>query len=89
MVAVNCFNGLLAHAVEDVHKALTLSPDVPILLCDARSRDSAKETLIELVRHALAHGSAALARGTPHGPPRPADRWCRRREAAAAKRGPQ
>ncbi len=60
VVAVNCFNGLLAHAVEDVRDALAISEDTPILLCDARTRESAKATLIELVQHALARASATL-----------------------------
>src|SRR6266487_2160424 len=54
IVAINCFNGLLAHAVEDVRDALAINEDTPILLCDARTRESAKATLIELVQHALA-----------------------------------
>ena len=65
VVAVNCFNGLLAHAVEDVRDALAISEDTPILLCDARTRESAKATLIELVQHALARASAALSGGLP------------------------
>jgi len=60
VVAVNCFNGLLAHAVEDVRDALAINEDTPILLCDARTRESAKATLIELVQHALARASATL-----------------------------
>src|SRR6266487_1292333 len=65
VVAVNCFNGLLAHAVEDVRDALAINEDTPILLCDARTRESAKATLIELVQHALARASAALSGGLP------------------------
>ena len=60
VVAINCFNGLLAHAVEDVREALAVGEEVPIVLCDARQRESAKTTLIELVQHALARASAAL-----------------------------
>jgi hypothetical protein len=34
--------------------------DTPIVVCDARVRESAKATLIELVQHALARASAVL-----------------------------
>jgi hypothetical protein len=33
--------------------ALDLEPDLPIVLCDARSKESAKEVLIALVEHVL------------------------------------
>jgi uncharacterized protein len=53
VVAVNAFDGLLRHRPEEVREALQLGDDVPILVCDARDRDSAKQTLISLVEHAL------------------------------------
>jgi signal recognition particle receptor subunit beta len=53
VVAVNAFDGLLRHRPEDVREALQLGDDVPILVCDARDRESAKQTLISLVEHAL------------------------------------
>ena len=60
VVAINCFDGVLAHAIEDVREALVIGPDTPIVACDARVRESAKTTLIELVQHALARASAVL-----------------------------
>src|SRR5512132_761417 len=60
VVAINCFDGVLAHAVEDVREARVSGPDTPIVACDARVRESAKTTLIELVQHALARASAVL-----------------------------
>src|ERR671913_664402 len=60
VVAINCFDGVLAHAVEDVREALVIGEDTPIVACDARVRESAKTTLIELVQHALARASAVL-----------------------------
>ncbi|HYT25274.1 MAG TPA: ATP/GTP-binding protein [Actinomycetota bacterium] len=60
IAAVNCFHGEALHAVDDVREALAIGRDVPIVLCDARARDSAKATLIELVEHALARATAAL-----------------------------
>ena len=60
VVAINCFDGVLAHAVEDVREALVIGQETPIVACDARVRESAKTTLIELVQHALARASAVL-----------------------------
>jgi signal recognition particle receptor subunit beta len=54
IVALNCFDGARRYDVEDVRMALDLEPDLPIILCDARSRESAKEVLITLVEHVLA-----------------------------------
>jgi signal recognition particle receptor subunit beta len=53
IVAVNCFHGTLAHDVNDVREALAVPPDVPLILCDARDRDSTKAALLELVQHAM------------------------------------
>jgi len=60
LVAINCFDGVMAHSAEEVREALVVGPDTPVVFCDARVRDSAKATLIELVQHALARASAAL-----------------------------
>ncbi|MFF1869736.1 ATP/GTP-binding protein [Kitasatospora herbaricolor] len=52
LVAVNCFEGTEVFAPEDVRAALDLDPGVPVLLCDARSREDGKNLLIALVEHA-------------------------------------
>jgi signal recognition particle receptor subunit beta len=54
IVAVNGFNGYFPHALPDVQEALSISPRVPIMQCDARGRNSTKATLIALVEHAMA-----------------------------------
>ena len=54
VVAINAFDGLLRHRPEDVREALQLGHEVPVLVCDARERESAKQTLISVVEHALA-----------------------------------
>jgi signal recognition particle receptor subunit beta len=54
IVALNHFDGSRRFSVEDVRIALDLDPSLPIVLCDARSRESAKEVLIALVEHVLA-----------------------------------
>jgi signal recognition particle receptor subunit beta len=59
VVAINAFDGLLRHRPEDVREALQLGDEVPVLVCDARERESAKQTLISVVEHALATWSRA------------------------------
>jgi signal recognition particle receptor subunit beta len=54
LVAVNCFDGAPRYDVDEVKDALSLPPQVPLVLCDARRRDSAKEVLIGVVQHAMA-----------------------------------
>jgi uncharacterized protein len=56
-VAVNCFDGAEEYPVESVRDALDLDPHVPLLLCDARDRASAKEVLIAVVSHAMARSA--------------------------------
>ncbi|MEE1927296.1 ATP/GTP-binding protein [Streptomyces sp. TRM 70351] len=63
-VAVNCFDGARVHPVETVRAALDLDEDVPLLLCDARRRESARDVLVALVEHAL---RTAAARRQPVG----------------------
>ncbi|MDQ3052378.1 MAG: ATP-binding protein, partial [Actinomycetota bacterium] len=41
------------HRAEDVREALSIDPDVPVVLTDARQREAVKQTLIELVEHVL------------------------------------
>jgi signal recognition particle receptor subunit beta len=53
IVAVNCFDGTRRYEPTEVQLALNLDPGVPVLLCDARQRDSAKAALITLVEHAM------------------------------------
>ncbi|HEX2314804.1 MAG TPA: ATP/GTP-binding protein [Thermomonospora sp.] len=54
IVAVNCFDGARTHSLTQIRTALDLDPHVPIVLCDVRERESAKNVLITLVEHALA-----------------------------------
>ena len=42
IVAVNGFDGDFPHAVQDVQEALSVSPHVPMIQCDARDRKSTK-----------------------------------------------
>ena len=70
VVAVNLFDQAQRHDPEEIRDALTLPADVPLILCDARNRESAKAVLISLVEYVMAvtrHGRAALASGRTYG----------------------
>ena len=53
VIAANHFDGSPYYDTESIRDALDLDADVPILICDARSRDSVKDVLIASVTHAL------------------------------------
>jgi uncharacterized protein len=53
IVALNCFDGARRYDTEDVRAALDLEPDQPVIVCDARSKESAKDVLITLVEHVM------------------------------------
>jgi uncharacterized protein len=61
IIALNCFDGARRYDTEDVRAALDLDPDLPIVLCDARSRDSAKDVLIALVEHVMVTADEPLS----------------------------
>jgi uncharacterized protein len=62
IVAVNCFEGAKRHSPESIRKALDTDPGVPIVVCDVRRRESAKQVLITVVDHALTMASGASGR---------------------------
>ena len=53
VVGINCFDGVQEHTVGDVREALAIDAQIPILPCDARSRESTKSLLIALVEYVL------------------------------------
>jgi uncharacterized protein len=61
VVAVNCFEGSRRFPLEAVMRALQLSSDSPVVLCDARRRDSSRDVLVTLAEHALLRSSRAPA----------------------------
>jgi uncharacterized protein len=54
VVALNAFNGVQQHEVNDVRDALQLGSEVPFVVTDARDRESVKNVLVTLVEHAMA-----------------------------------
>jgi signal recognition particle receptor subunit beta len=61
VVAVNTFPDAPRYPMAELRQALDLTPDIPILECDARRRASSRDVLLTLVRflHAL-HLTGAL-----------------------------
>lgn len=57
VVGVNCFEGGPHYTTEEVRDALDLEHDLPIQMCDARERESAKDLLLILVEHLIAQTS--------------------------------
>jgi len=53
VVALNAFDGVQQHEVEDVRDALQLGSEVPFVVTDAREREAVKQVLVTLVDHAM------------------------------------
>ena len=53
VIAVNCFDGAQRFEPDDIRIALSLGPEVPIVMSDARERDSVKQVLVSLVRYVM------------------------------------
>lgn len=54
VVAVNCFDGVCEFGVDEVADALDLDPHVPVVMCDARARESGKHAMVALLEHVMA-----------------------------------
>jgi signal recognition particle receptor subunit beta len=68
IVAVNCFEGFRRYRPEIVSKALDLDPGTPVILCDARDRESCKDVLVRVVEHASqlqSKPAGTLSQGVP------------------------
>ena len=53
VVAVNCFDGVARHQIEDVREALAIPAHVPMIYTDARTRAATKQALIAVVQLAM------------------------------------
>jgi uncharacterized protein len=53
IIAVNCFDGAPRFEPDDVRIALSLEPWVPVVMCDARQRESVKNVLVSLVKYVM------------------------------------
>ena len=65
IIGVNCFDGVLTHAVGDVREALSVPHDVPVVSLDARDRDTVKTALIQLVQHSVSVKTKRLEAAAP------------------------
>jgi len=61
IVGVNCFDDAYHYTIDEVRGALDLDPHVPVLLCDARDRESTKQVLITLMQHVMSEARLAGA----------------------------
>ena len=64
IIGVNTFDGQVHHELSDVREALAIDESIPIVRCDARDRESTKQTLITLVEYAMRQWIALRAAGT-------------------------
>lgn len=53
LVAVNCFDGAPRYEESEVREALSIAPTTPLVMCDARQRESVKHVLITLVEYVV------------------------------------
>jgi hypothetical protein len=53
IVAVNLFDGLQTHPLDQVRDALGLDPSIPLVTVDARNRRSAVQTLVASLTHTM------------------------------------
>jgi signal recognition particle receptor subunit beta len=60
VVGVNCFDAAPVYDPDEVREALALDRGIPIQLCDARRRESAKSVLITLMEYLIARAEAGV-----------------------------
>ena len=53
VVGVNCFDNAHRYGTEEVRSALEVDQNVPVLLCDARDKESTKQALVTLIQHVM------------------------------------
>ena len=61
IIAVNRFAGAPTFEPADIRIALTLSPEVPVVMCDAREHRSVQAVLVTLVRYVMTSSRASAA----------------------------
>jgi signal recognition particle receptor subunit beta len=63
LVGLNCFDGAPQYELDEVREALAIPMHVPLIMCDARQRESVKHVLITVVEHSMNMLRAAHRRG--------------------------
>ena len=56
VVCVNLFDGVLAHDLDDVRRALALPDHIGLITCDARDPHQVARALLAVVEHAMRSG---------------------------------
>ncbi|MFE4669663.1 ATP/GTP-binding protein [Streptomyces sp. NPDC056716] len=64
VVGVNCFEGASRYPDDAVRQAIDLDDHVPLVLCDARDRESVKEVLVGVVQHAMTSAAERRQKAT-------------------------
>jgi uncharacterized protein len=59
LVALNCFDDAPRYEIDEIREALAIGNHVPVVLTDARERESVKRTLITVVEYTLSQLRAA------------------------------
>ncbi|TDC67047.1 ATP-binding protein [Actinomadura sp. GC306] len=57
VIAANVFDGARKYSVDEIRDALDVDPHVPVMLCDVRRRETARDVLVALVEHAVQSSS--------------------------------
>jgi signal recognition particle receptor subunit beta len=60
VIALNIFPDSKQHPIEEIRDALDISPDIPVVACDARDRASSRDVLVALIRHLQERSAVAL-----------------------------
>ena len=63
VIGVNCFDPDNRYPLGEVRDALGVGPEVPLLECDARRRESAKTVLLTLLETLVARARSAVLEG--------------------------
>jgi signal recognition particle receptor subunit beta len=61
VVAVNCFENSYSYTEDEVRHALDVTDNVPLVMCDARDRESCKTVLVRVIEHAMSKLDHAVA----------------------------
>jgi signal recognition particle receptor subunit beta len=66
LVGVNCFDSAPQYDLDEVREALAIPEQVPLVMCDARHRDSVRHLLIVMVQKSLELLRAQQRHATSH-----------------------
>jgi signal recognition particle receptor subunit beta len=53
LVGINCFEDAPTYEIDEIRESLAIPEGVPLVMCDARDRDSVRHMLVVVVKYAL------------------------------------